>query len=176
MDPASDLLVRQCGWPLAQAEGESSPRKERKSECPVCSGHLPPSLDRFGFEADKFSVVRGFSVRILSLGSDRNELRFKQAGSFSGHVRELTDSEGSGRQAWRLGSQKQCPKSHRRARMGEKAWPPGPERWLAPLPSLELAFALPTYRPTVLSAWPDFFALLASEVVRSTRPRSSVSN
>lgn len=163
MDPAHDLLVRRCGCPLAQAQGESSPRKERKSECLVCSEHLPPSLDRFGFEADKGSAARGFSVRILT-GSDRNELKCKQAGSFSALVRELAGSEGWGRQAWRLGSQKQCPRSHCRARMGGGEWP-GPERWLAPLPSLELAFALPTYRPTVVSAWPDFFALLASEVV-----------
>lgn len=162
MDPAHNLLVRQCGCPLAQAQGESS-QKERKPECLVCSEHLPPSLDRFGFEADKFSVVRGFSVRILT-GNDRNELKFKQAGSLSVHVRELAGSEGWGRQAWRLGSQEQCSQSHCRARMGGREWP-GPERWLAPLPSLELASALPTYRPTVVSAWPDFFALLASEVV-----------
>lgn len=74
-------------------------------------------------------------------GNDRNELKLKQAGSLSVYVREFMDSEELGRQAWRLGSQKQCPKSHSRARKGEKAWP-GPERWLAPLPSLELAFAL----------------------------------
>lgn len=127
MDPALDLLVRQCEWPLAQAQGESSLRKERRSECPICSDHPPPSLDRFGFEADRFSIVRGFSVRILT-GSDRNGLKFKRAGSVSVHVRELTDSEGSGREAWRLGSQKQCPKSHCRARMGGRGWP---ERWLA---------------------------------------------
>lgn len=117
MDPAHDLLVRRCGCPLAQAQGESSPQKERKSECLVCSEHLPPSLDRFGFEADKGSAARGFSVRILT-GSDRNELKCKQAGSFSALVRELAGSEGWGRQAWRLGSQKQCPKSHCGARIG----------------------------------------------------------
>ena len=97
-------------------------------------------------------------------------------GVYQKNVRELTRSpEGLGRQAWTRGSQKWCPKpTAEPVWERERGYSLGPERLLAPLTcsglqkllpkpllSLELVFALPTTR--MVSAWPAFSALLASD-------------